>query len=103
MPCSDFSNLLKKHSTDRWINYMSTRSKLKQSRGKWKQKAIERGTTARYQRKENFRIKKERDKYKKEAKEAKIRLEKELRKNSHHLSNKVDVVYIALHVVPRVF
>ena len=58
---------------------MSTKSKLKQSRGSWKQKAIERGSTARYQRKENFRIKKERDKYKKKAKEAKIRLEKELR------------------------
>jgi len=77
---------------------MSTRSKLKQSRGNWKQKAIERGTTARYQRKENFRIKKERDKYKKEAKEAKIRLEKELRKNSHHVSSKIDVVYIALQL-----
>ena len=77
---------------------MSTRSKLKQSRGNWKQKAIKRGTTARYQRKENFRIKKERDKYKKEAKEAKIRLEKELRKISHHVSNKVDVVYIALQL-----
>ena len=77
---------------------MSTKSKLKQSRGKWKQKAIERGSTARYQQKENFRIKKERDKYKKEAKETKIRLEKELQKNSQHVSNKVDVVYIALQL-----
>jgi hypothetical protein len=77
---------------------MSTKSKLKQSRGKWKQKAIKRGSTARYQSKENVRIKKERDKYKKEAKEAKIRLEKELQKNSHHVSNKVDVVYIALQL-----
>jgi hypothetical protein len=77
---------------------MSTKSKLKQSRGNWKQKAIERGNTVRYQRKENFRIKKERDKYKKEAKEAKIRLEKELRKNSYHLSNKADVVSIALQL-----
>ena len=77
---------------------MSIRSKLKQSRDKWKQKAIERGNTARYQRKENFRIKKERDKYKKEAREAKIQLEKELRKNSHHVSNKADVVYIALQL-----
>ena len=77
---------------------MSTKSKLRLSRGKWKQKAIERGVTARYQRKENVRIKKERDKYKKEAKEAKIRLEKELRKNSQHVRNKADTVYIALQL-----
>ena len=77
---------------------MSIRSKLKQSRDRWKRKAIERGSAARYQQKENFRIKKERDKYKKEAREAKIRLEKELRKNSHHVRNKADVVYIALQL-----
>ena len=77
---------------------MSTKSKLRLSRGNWKQKAIQRGSTARYQRKENFRIKKERDKYKKKAKEAKIRLEKELRKNSQHVRNKVDIVYIALQL-----
>ena len=77
---------------------MSTKSKLRLSRGKWKQKAIQRGSTARYLQKENFRIKKERDKYKKEAKEAKIRLEKELRKNSQHVRNKADIVYIALQL-----
>jgi hypothetical protein len=77
---------------------MSTKSKLRLSRDKWKQKAIQRGSTARYQQKENFRIKKERDKYKKQAKEAKIRLEKELRKNSQHVRNKADIVYIALQL-----
>jgi hypothetical protein len=77
---------------------MSTKSKLRLSRDKWKQKAIQRGSTARYQQKESFRIKKERDKYKKQAKEAKIRLEKELRKNSQHVRNKADIVYIALQL-----
>lgn len=43
---------------------MSKRSKVKQGRNNWIETAVERGNTLRYLRKENNRIKKERDQYK---------------------------------------
>jgi len=77
---------------------MSSKSKLRESRKRWKGKAITRGQDERYQRKEKFRIKKERDRYKKEAGEAKKQLEKELRKNAIPVRNKENLVYISLEL-----
>jgi hypothetical protein len=71
-------------------------SKLRKSRKEWKKKAMTRGQSERYQRKENVRIKKERDRYKAEAREAKKGLEKRLRKNTNPVCNKKDLVYISL-------
>jgi len=76
---------------------MSPIARARKSKDNWKTKAIDRGQDARYQRKENLRIKKERDRYKKEARKAKKQLEKELQKNkSLTVRNKVDIVYLAL-------
>lgn len=75
---------------------MSLISKLRKSRKNWKKKAITRGQSERYQRKEKLRIKKERDRYKEEAREAKKQLEKEPRKNILPVRNKEDLVYISL-------
>ncbi len=44
--------------------YMSSKSKLRKSRDKWTQKAVERGERLRDQGRENARIKKERKMYK---------------------------------------
>lgn len=74
---------------------MSIKSKYKTSRDNWKEKAILRGENLRYQRKENARIKKERDRYKKEAKEAR-ELKKERCKNAPVDCNKEKLVYLAL-------
>ncbi|MBW1940742.1 MAG: hypothetical protein JRI32_08750 [Deltaproteobacteria bacterium] len=75
---------------------MSSKSKLKKSRKTWKGKAITRGQGERYQRKENLRIKKERDRYKQEAREAKKQLEKELLRNATPVCNKENLVYVSL-------
>ena len=56
---------------------MSIKSKLNQSRNNWKDKAVSRANRINYLDKENIRIKSERDKYKKELKEARKELEKE--------------------------
>ncbi len=78
---------------------MNTVAKLKHSRDSWKGKAIGRGNTQRYQRKEIRRIKRERDRYKKEAREAKAQLENERRKNlSVPICSKEDLVYVALQL-----
>lgn len=77
---------------------MSVKSKLKQSRNKWKAKSIKHGKNVRYQRREIIRIKKERDRYKKEARKAKIQLEQELRENTPQVRNKENLVYIALQL-----
>ncbi len=57
---------------------MSSKYKYKKSRDNWKKKTSQLGKTARYQRKEIARIKKDRDRYKKEAREAKKQHEKQL-------------------------
>ncbi len=75
---------------------MSSMSKLRKSRDKWSQKAVERGQKARYQRKENTRIKKERDIYKAQAREAMKLLKEERKKNSAPINSKEELVYISL-------
>lgn len=75
---------------------MSIKSMLKTSRDNWKEKAIFRGKNWRYQRKENFRIKKERDRYKKELKDVREQLEKERRINAPVDCNKEKRAYLAL-------
>ena len=76
---------------------MSTKSKYKKSRDNWKEKAIERGKNVRYQRKENIRIKKERDRYKDEFRKLKKQLEKERQINTApQIHNKEELVYISL-------
>jgi hypothetical protein len=80
-------------------NRMNTIAKLKHSRNAWKGKAIARGNTQRYQRKQIRRIRRKRDHYKKEAREAKAQLENERRKNSSvPVSTKEDLVYLALQL-----
>ncbi len=84
---------------------MNTQAKLERSRDRWKGKAIERGNTQRYQRKEIHRIKRERDRYKKEAREAQAQLEKGRKKNLPvPVGTKIDLVYLALQffVVARI-
>lgn len=73
---------------------------MQQSRNRWKNKSIKNGNAERYERKEKFRIKKERDKYKKEARETKILLEKELRKKNTQVAviDKKSSIYIALQL-----
>jgi hypothetical protein len=71
---------------------------MRRSRNKWKGTAGKRAGTIRYQRKENRRVKKERDKYKRDARKARAELEKERRKNSAVIHNKEDLVYISLQL-----
>jgi hypothetical protein len=75
---------------------VSIKSKLKASRKNWKEKATTRGKDLLYQRKKNSRIKRERDRYKRQAREAIKQLEKESRKNASLDCNKEKLVYIAL-------
>jgi hypothetical protein len=77
---------------------MSTKSKLQQSRNKWKEKAVERSDKERYLRKENNRIKKERDQYKKELNKIKKQIKKDSSKNISPVHDKEDLVYIALQL-----
>jgi len=77
---------------------MSVKSKLKQSRNKWKAKSIRHGKNVRYQRREILRIKKERDRYKKEARKTKIQIEQELKGNTPQVRNKENLAYIALQL-----
>lgn len=77
---------------------MSVKSKLKQSRNKWKVKSIKHGKNVRYQQREILRIKKERGRYKKKARKAKIQLEQEVRGNIPQVRNKENLVYIALQL-----
>jgi len=75
---------------------MSRESKLRLSRDQWKAKAVIRANKERYLRKENNRIKKERDQYKKSLKDAEKQLELNL--NIPVISEKVDLVYLALQL-----
>jgi hypothetical protein len=75
---------------------VSIKSKFKKSRENWKQKAITRGKDLLYQRKENHRIKKERDRYKKQARQAYRQLEKERLKKAPAVCDKEKLLYISL-------
>lgn len=78
---------------------MSSLSKANKSRKQWKTKAISRGDESRYFRKENARVKGERDRYKAEAKEYKARLEQMEQQNKMPvLCTKTEVVRIALQL-----
>jgi hypothetical protein len=84
---------------------MSATSRLKQSRRQWKEKAITRGNSERYQRKELRRLKQERDHYKKAAREAQNQLAQERQKKpSLAVRSKEELVFIALQlfVVARI-
>ena len=84
---------------------MSATSRLKQSRHQWKEKAITRGNSERYQRKELRRLKQERDHYKKAARAAQNQLSQERQKKSScPARTKEDLVFIALQlfVVARI-
>jgi predicted RNase H-like nuclease (RuvC/YqgF family) len=72
--------------------------KLKQSRDNWKQKAIDRGEWGRAQKKENARLKKERDRHKKQVKQLWAQLESEKRKPTLKTSGKEELVYFALQL-----
>lgn len=77
---------------------MSANSKMKKSRNKWKGTAGARAKRVRYLEKENRRVKKERDKYKRKAREAKAALEKKRRKNNALMQNREDVIHISLQL-----
>lgn len=77
---------------------MSAVYKLKQSRDNWKQKAIDRGEWERAQKKENARLKKERDRHKKQVKQLGAQLEAEKRKPTLKTSGKEELVYLALQL-----
>ncbi len=75
---------------------MSSKFKLRKSRDKWTQKAVERGEQLRYQLRENTRIKKDRNMYKARERELKKQLEKERQKNNLPVPDKKELVYISL-------
>ena len=78
---------------------MSQQSKLRQSRNQWKSKASQRGERNRYLGKELSRVKKERDRFKKELKEAKACLRRlETRSQGLVVRHKVEVVALALQL-----
>ncbi len=78
---------------------MSSQSKLRQSRARWKSKAGGRAHENRYLRKELRRVKKERDRFKQEAKEAQGQLQdREHQDKSPAVCRKVDVVLMALQL-----
>jgi len=74
---------------------VSIKSKLKKSKENWKEKAITRGKDLLYQRKENHRIKKERDQYKRQARQAYKQLEERLKK-APAVCDKEKLLYISL-------
>ena len=78
---------------------MSQFSKMKHSRDQWKHKATQRGDRERYQRKQNARIKVERDRVTQALKETQARL-RQLEAQLQGLAPvpKVDVVYLALQL-----
>ncbi len=78
---------------------MSSQSKLRQSRERWKSKAGSRADENRYLRKELTRVKNERDRFKQEAKEAKGQLKQRAHQDKRPaVRSKVDVVLIALQL-----
>jgi hypothetical protein len=78
---------------------MSPLSKMKHSRDQWKYKAKQRGERERYQRKQNARLKAERDQATKALKATQARL-RQLEAHRHGLATvpKVDVVHVALQL-----
>jgi len=74
---------------------MSRMTKLRNSRDTWKQKAVTRGTTIRYQRKELRRLKRERDQYKRQARQGRADNEASRAMPS---ASKVDVVWFSLQL-----
>jgi hypothetical protein len=78
---------------------MSQFSKMHHSRDQWKHKAKQRGERERYQRKQNARLRAERDQATKALKETQVRL-RQLEAQRHGLATvpKVDVVYVALQL-----
>jgi hypothetical protein len=78
---------------------MSQFSKMKHSREQWKHKAKQRGERERYQRKQNARLKAERNRTTHALKEMQTRL-RQLEAQQHGLTTlpKVDVVYLALQL-----
>ncbi len=66
---------------------MSKVSKLKKSRSGWKEKAVDRSGTIRYQSAELKRVKKERDQYKSDLRETQQELKQERKKT--HLRSRV--------------
>jgi hypothetical protein len=81
---------------------MSVASKVNQSRQRWKQKATSRADDNRYVRKELERLKRERDTYKKRAKQAEAQLRVESPASPlPTIKSKVDVVYVTLELFVR--
>lgn len=77
---------------------MSTISKLKNRYNEWKNKAVERANMLRYLRKENCRLRKERDQYKKELILAQKQLKNESCKEISPIHDFDSVIYIALQL-----
>ena len=78
---------------------MSEQSKMRQSRLKWKSKAAQRADENRYLRKELARVKKERDRIKKDHKDSLSRLRKlEARSGNIVIEHKVDMVFLSLQL-----
>ena len=78
---------------------MSQRSKLNQSRNRWKQKARERAETNRYLRKQLERVRTERQHWRVQAKQAEARLRQfESRACAPVVENKADIVWLALQL-----
>ena len=76
---------------------MSKVSKLNKSRNKWKTTAVDRGKDLRYARRENARLRRDRDKYKAAAKEANRRCEETASANQTPVvCSKLILVYIVL-------
>jgi hypothetical protein len=78
---------------------MSPLSKMKHSRDQWKDKAKQRGERERYQRKQNARLKAERDQATKALKATQARL-RQIEAHRHGLATvpKVDVIHLALQL-----
>lgn len=76
---------------------MSQQSKLRQSRDQWKEKAGCRAESIRYQSKELKRVKAERDRLKRDLKEARARLNQR-ESQVVVIESKVDLVFLALEL-----
>jgi len=74
---------------------MSRATKLRMSRANWKQKAVDRGNTIRYQRKELRRLKRERDQYKREVRQARA---SDRSQRAVPMASKVNVVWFSLQL-----
>ena len=76
---------------------MTSTWKLKKSKNQWKSQAIIRGKVARYERKEKYRMKRERDRYKKEVQALELLLAEERQKKAPVvIEEKQDLVFLCL-------